>query len=138
MYAQIWIEEATRDFDRDWTYEIPENLADKIKPGCLVEVPFAKRKQPVRAYVYKVSEERPLSAKDLKLRDISGLLLPEPVVTLEMLELAREMRRRYFCSRGRALRTMVPATVTKVGDKKELAARLSDPASVIDMLAESE
>ena len=138
MYAQIWIEEATRDFDRDWTYKIPENLADKIKPGCLVEVPFAKRKQPVRAYVYKVSEERPPSAKELKLRDISGLLLPEPVVTLEMLELAREMRRRYFCSRGRALRTMVPATVTKVGDKKELAARLSDPASVIDMLAESE
>jgi primosomal protein N' (replication factor Y) len=138
MYAQIWIEEATRDFDRDWTYEIPENLAGKIKPGCLVEVPFARRKQPVRAYVYKVSQERPASSEELELRSISGLLLPEPVVTPEMLELAREMRRRYFCSRGRAVRTMVPATVTKVGDKKELAARLADPAAVIGMLAEDE
>ncbi|HHU07116.1 MAG TPA: primosomal protein N' [Clostridiaceae bacterium] len=138
MYAQVWIEEATRGFDRDWSYKIPEELIGKIKPGCLVEVPFARRKQPVRAYVYNVFAERPASAEELDLRSIANLVLPEPVVTSEMLELAREMRRRYFCSRGRAVRTMVPATVSTVGDRKELAARLSDPACVVDMLAEDE
>ncbi|MDI9460625.1 MAG: replication restart helicase PriA [Saccharofermentanales bacterium] len=138
MYAEVWLEEATRQFDRDWTYLVPPALADQIKPGCLVEVPFARRKQTVRGYIYRIVATPPADLGEIELRSISGLVNPRPLVTPELLELAREMRRRYFCSRGRAVRTMVPYVVTTVGDKKELAARLTDPDCVVEMLAADE
>ena len=138
MYAEVWIEEATRRFDRDWTYIIPTALEDKIKPGCLVEVPFARRKQPVRGYVYRVLEDIQPTEKNIEMRYIVGLLNPRPLLTPELLEVAREMRRRYFCSRGRAVRTMLPALITTVGDKKELAAKLTNPDEILQMLAEDE
>ena len=138
MYAKVWLNDATRSFDRDWTYLVPSELKAQIKVGAIVELPFARRKDLTRAYVAELTKEIPVDAKDLEIKEIARLVTEGPVITAELLQLAQEMRRRYFCSRGRAVRTMIPAAVTSVGDKKELAAKLSDPEQVILMLAEDE
>ena len=39
MYAEVWLEEATRQFDRDWTYLIPPALADQISPVVWLKSP---------------------------------------------------------------------------------------------------
>ncbi len=137
MYATVWLEEATRQYDKDWTYEVPENLQAVLEPGSLVEVPFGAKAKPVRGVVSAtMAEFEPDS--DFIVRAISRLLLPRPQVTGELLKLAAEMRRRYFCSRGRAIKTMVPSTVTDVGDLTGKGAYLTNPVLAEEMLSTGE
>jgi primosomal protein N' (replication factor Y) len=61
-----------------------------------------------------------------------------PLVTEEQLRLAREMRRRYYCSTADALKAMVPPTVIAIKDRSVLAARLSDPDEAGELLDSGE
>ena len=56
------------------------------------------------------------------------------MVTEEQVKLAFEMKRRYYCTVGDALDTMVPPTVLSVGDRRVKAARLVDMEEATELL----
>ena len=39
--AKVAVEKASYGFDRLYDYEIPPQLAGRVRPGCRVQVPFA-------------------------------------------------------------------------------------------------
>ncbi|NMB28588.1 MAG: hypothetical protein GX991_00835, partial [Clostridiaceae bacterium] len=116
--CQVVLANASRQFDREWTYGVPEELGEFIDVGSVVHVPFGTRKTPSRGFVTRFLPALPDQYDESKIRDVSNLLSDRPVVTEEQVKLAFEMKRRYYCTVGDALDTMVPPTVLSVGDRR--------------------
>lgn len=142
MIVRVVIAESTRAFDRPYDYLVPEHLTERIAVGQLVSVPFANRKQGTRAYVIEIPDEEKSAADDAgvkagkqkTLKMIDKVVEEVPLVGREQLILAREMRRRYFTSFGKALDTMVPPRIIDVGDKKVRHASLIDEDEALELL----
>lgn len=132
--CQVVLANASRHFDREWTYVVPEPLRESIDIGSVVYVPFGTRKTPSRGFVTRFLPELPDQYDEEKIRDISALLSDRPAVTEEQVKLAFEMKRRYYCTVGDALDTMVPPTVLSVGDRRVKAARLVDMDEATELL----
>lgn len=132
--CQVVLANASRHFDREWTYGVPEPLRESIDIGSVVHVPFGTRKTPPRGFVTRFLPELPDQYDEEKIRDISSLLSDRPAVTEEQVKLAFEMKRRYYCTVGDALDTMVPPTVLSVGDRRVKAARLVDMDEATELL----
>jgi primosomal protein N' (replication factor Y) len=86
-------------------YEIGPDLADRLRVGHVVHVPFGSRR--LTGYVLDVLEEPP---DDRKLRRISGLALPESMFGPEMVPLFRWIARYYAHPLGEVVRAGLPAS----------------------------
>ena len=137
-YCQVILADSARHFDREWTYRIPEAFETVVDIGSLVLVPFGTRKAPLRAFVVRFIESLPESYDEENIRAIDRLVTTQPVVTGEQIALAYEMKRRYYCTIGDAINTMVPPTVLSVGDREVKAARLVDTDVASDLLDSGE
>jgi primosomal protein N' (replication factor Y) (superfamily II helicase) len=92
--------------DRTFDYLVPAPLADRVRIGSLVRVPFGHRK--VRAIVVAI-DERPGVADDLL--EIAALVVDAPVAAPPMDELLDWLARRYVVTRGRAFDRVAPTRV---------------------------
>ena len=126
LFVNVHLANANRNFDSAWTYKIPRNIEDKITVWAAVQVPFASRSKVQRAYVTEILHELPAHLTPDKVKSVIALLTKEAVVTAEQIILAREMKRRYFCTIAEALDTMSPPYVLSSGSKSTLAAKLVD------------
>ncbi len=88
--------------DRAFTYLLPETLRPRVLPGCRVVVPFGSRR--LTGVVLRSHNEPP----DGPVREALRLLDNEPVLSEEMLALARWIAGYYCAPLGEVLRTMVP------------------------------
>ena len=134
--CQVVLRDATRAFDRVYTYRIPPELRDQLVVGCLAEVPFGKGNRPEAAFVTacrQLEEETPY-----QLKSVLRLLADRPVLRPDQIRLALHMKNRWLCSWGDALRCMVPAAVSAVREKVVRMAELIDPAEAASRLADSE
>jgi primosomal protein N' (replication factor Y) len=50
LFCRVVLKEATRQFDQEYTYAVPDELRSEIATGCLVEVPFGRGNRQVDAY----------------------------------------------------------------------------------------
>ena len=109
-----------------WTYRVPDELCERVQPGVRVRVPFGRRRQPLVGYVVRVHREPP----PVDARPLLETLDEEPLLSERMLELARAVARRYFCSLGQTLEAMLPAGVRLgVGSRRVRILHLvSDPS----------
>jgi primosomal protein N' (replication factor Y) len=89
---------------RAFTYRAPPALADQLVAGARVAVPFSGRK--LAAFVLGPAE-RPAFVS--RVRDVAGLLEPEPVFPPELLEFLRAAARYYLHPLGEVLRAAAPA-----------------------------
>ena len=55
-YAEVLIDQVTDALDRPFHYHIPPELQGKVKPGCLVKVPFGARR--CQGYVLRLLRSR--------------------------------------------------------------------------------
>ncbi len=99
-----------------FSYLIPSELQDSIKPGHLVDVPLRNREAiglVVEISGYKTDgKEDTGDLKDLKdLKEIIALPYPEPVLDKTLLDLARWMSDYYFCPLGITIRTLIPTGI---------------------------
>ncbi len=133
-FCQVVLANATRHFDREWTYRVPESLIASIDVGSAVYVPFGTRKTSSRGFVTQLFDTLPEQYDEHKIREVDSLFSERPVVTEEQVRLAFEMKRRYYCTVGDALNTMVPPTVLAVGDRRVKAARLIDTEEAMELL----
>ncbi|MDD2375731.1 MAG: primosomal protein N' [Eubacteriales bacterium] len=135
LYCRVVLKEATRQFDQEYTYAVPEELRSEIATGSLVEVPFGRGNRQVDAYCIALQSQPP---SDFYIKPLVKIKSDRPVLTDDQIELAVKMRERYLCTYGAALRCMTPSTVMSVGDRMVRFAALVDPTEAAARLSSGE
>jgi primosomal protein N' (replication factor Y) len=95
------------------TYEVPEFLRPLAVAGVRVRVGMGKRR--LTGVVVAVHDRRP---EGVNLRPVDEILDREPVVTEEILDLARFASDYYLAPLGEVLRAMLPGNLPPWGDRK--------------------
>jgi primosomal protein N' (replication factor Y) len=91
----------------NFTYSVPEELEEKIRPGCRVIVQFGSRK----LYSGIVCSLKQDEDNEGKYKTISDLLDTEPLVTEEQLRLWRWISDYYMCSMGEVMKAALPSAL---------------------------
>jgi primosomal protein N' (replication factor Y) len=95
------------------TYEVPAAWAPQAVPGVRARVEMGKRR--LTGMIVNVHRERP---EGVNLRPLGEILDREPVLTPELLDLARFTADYYMAPLGEAVRSMLPADLPPWGDRK--------------------
>ena len=66
LLAQVAVEGAVYHFDKLFTYQVPQSLAEKVRPGVRVMAPFGAGNRERVAMVFAVGEGDPEGLKPLR------------------------------------------------------------------------
>lgn len=88
-----------------FTYKVPDMMAEAIRPGCRVVVPFGRTK----FYTGIVAGLTPRRPEGLETKEISQLLDSEPIVRHPQMKFWEWIADYYLCSAGEVYRAAVPA-----------------------------
>jgi len=99
-----------------FTYRIPGNLLDKIKPGVRVIVPFGN-KNLYSGIVCNIHDREP-EVKNL--RNISSVPDLVPAINEMQLKLWLWISEYYLCSEGEVLKAALPSEASLTGYKPKL------------------
>lgn len=110
--------ELLNGFGKPLTYSVPERWQNQISVGCLVQVPLQSRT------VYGIVTSLVSTEYKGKTRPIFGLVGSQPVLSDELLQLARWMAFRYGSSLGAVLEGMVPVAVRRLVNSRSSARSL--------------
>lgn len=105
--AEVIVDVATYHVDRPFDYAVPESMQDLLEIGCRVKVPFGPRN--VLGFVVGIKEHTEVQQD--KLKPIAQLLDMEPVLTVEMLEIAKWLKQQTICFEIDALQVMLPSAL---------------------------
>lgn len=92
--------------DRTFTYRVPPELRERVRPGVRVTAPFRGRREV--GFVASLSDRSEVP-RVLDLLEADA----EPLLDEKLLELARWVAERYVCSWGEALAAALPSGVKK-------------------------
>lgn len=115
-FAQIAI---ALPVDRVFTYGVPERLEPEVAIGKRVFVPFAHRN--VVGYIVGFADHADVAG----VKELSGVIDADPMVSADLLALAKWMAAAYFCSWGEAIEAMMPGGIKK--GKTALGSRIKEP-----------
>lgn len=107
MIAQIIVDVSAYPVDRPFDYKVPSSMETLIEAGSRVKVPFGHRD--VLGFVVSLSEQTEVPLN--KIREISKLIDLEPVLTKEMLKMAKWMTHKTLCYEIDALQVMLPSAL---------------------------
>ena len=108
MFAKVIVGLNNPAMDKMFDYKVPEGL--EVCPGVRVIVPFGRRNAKTEGYVISLSEET--DVPEDKIKDILEVLDEgKATFTSELLELAKWMQERYFCTLNQCLQAMMPAGI---------------------------
>ncbi|MEA4813507.1 MAG: primosomal protein N' [Oscillospiraceae bacterium] len=102
--ARIAVSAATFSIDKPYDYLVPRSLADSLKPGERVTVPFGRGNRVCEGMILSVSDR----TSDKKLKSVLSALDESPVIDEGGIRLALWIRSRYFCTFYDAIKTMLP------------------------------
>lgn len=88
-----------------FTYKVPDMMAEAIRPGCRVVVPFGRTK----FYTGIVAGLTPRRPEGFETKEISQLLDSEPIVRHPQMKFWEWIADYYLCSPGEVFRAAVPA-----------------------------
>lgn len=88
-----------------FTYKVPDMMAEAIRPGCRVVVPFGRTK----FYTGIVVGLTPRRPEGFETKEISQLLDSEPIVRHPQMKFWEWIADYYLCSSGEVFRAAVPA-----------------------------
>ncbi len=111
LFASVALNRPVR---REFTYGVPTELEARVRPGSRVAVSFGSLRE--LGVVVSISSKTDVDAS--KVRPISRLLDDEPLVSPELVELARWIGVEYACSWGEALAAILPAALKSEGGRK--------------------
>lgn len=111
--AQIAVEGTAFHFDRLFDYRIPPELADKIKPGIRVLVPFGRGNRKIQGLVFYV-----LPSATPETKPILAVLDSEPVVDAEGFRIIEFLAETTFCSYYDALKCILPAGLEGIAQEE--------------------
>ena len=131
MYAVVAIKGLPMSIDSLYTYLIPEQLKDSVKPGLLCIVPFGSKKE-AEGMIMAVSDST--DCPEDKLKPLLRIGDDEPdmlSLSPDRLSLAIYIRERYFCTYWDAISLVLPfgkIVSRKVNRKREF----KDPLSKLE------
>lgn len=136
MYAKIITDIAHQDVDRIYTYGVPQELEETIKPGMRVIVPFGGRKA-IEGYVLDTASTS--SVDPVKLKYILSACDEYPALNPDQLELAKWMAQEYHCMRASILRLFLPAEMRggRINKKYRTMASLSEDEQALQKVLSS-
>lgn len=109
MIAEIILNSNAKQLNRVFDYQIPENLASKVKIGSRVLVPFSNRKVLEEGFVVNIKDTSPYQVKEINEVDETEY------INQENINLAKWMAKRYFCNISDCIKLMLPpGTTTKI------------------------
>lgn len=88
-----------------FTYKVPDMMAEAIRPGCRVVVPFGRTK----FYTGIVAGLTPRRPEGFETKEISQLIDSEPIVRHPQMKFWEWIADYYLCSAGEVFRAAVPA-----------------------------
>lgn len=122
--AQILLDSALPQLDHLFDYAVPPELADDIRVGQRVRVPFRSKERKTFGYVIGFTERSDFGGELSPIADIVTLV---PVLSAEVWRLARAVADRAGGSAGDILRLAIPTRQVRV-EKQHLAARAAAEA----------
>ena len=105
MIAEVILNSNAKQLNRVFDYQIPQELAPKIKLGARVLVPFSNRKELEEGFVINIKESSEYKVKSIA--DVNGVYLDE-----KNIKLASWMSKRYFCNISDCIKLMLPPGTT--------------------------
>ena len=103
-YANIIVDISHEKLDKTFQYLIPEELADEVRVGVLVDIPFGSRS--ITGYVVELTDEAEFDIDRLK--PIAGVKKGSVPIESQLIELAGWMRKNYGGTMNQALKTVIP------------------------------
>ncbi|MDD5040260.1 MAG: primosomal protein N' [Patescibacteria group bacterium] len=94
-------------------YEVPDALADDIRVGQLVSIPFRSSQRD--GVVIRLKETSPYART---IKQVATIIQPEPLLTDAQLKLAEWMAAYYFVSIGTVVKMMLPPLPKKTSTKR--------------------
>ncbi len=122
MIAEVCVDVAHSNVDKAYDYKCEEPPVI----GGRVTIPFGNRN--VQGIVLALKEQT--DAENLKY--IGAVLDKSPVITVQQLQLAGMMRKRYGCALSGALRLMLPAGLKRAGAKTTKIVRANVPLAQLE------
>src|SRR5436305_15005394 len=112
-YVRVVVDRAIR---RELDYSVPESLAGRVGVGSRVRVPF--RDKSALATVVAIPEQSEAHG----IRPIEAIIGDAPILSEQLLELARWMGAYYCCAIETVMRSLLPQVIRRaeVGWKKQL------------------
>ncbi|WP_342472881.1 primosomal protein N' [Metasolibacillus sp. FSL H7-0170] len=105
--AKVIVDVAAYPVDRPFDYIVPADWYDLIECGCRVKVPFGPRN--VLGFVVELGSETDVPLD--KIKPVAQVLDMEPVLTEEMLALAKWLKKETICYEIDALQVMLPSAL---------------------------
>lgn len=105
-YADVIIDIAHEKVDRVFQYRIPAFLAEAVKPGVQVRVPFGKGNQERTGYVVDISEEADYPLE--KMKAVSAVDEQGMSVEGRQIRIAYWLKSNYGSTTIAALKTVLP------------------------------
>ena len=102
--ARIAVSNVPYAADRLYTYLIPGELRELLRPAMRVTVPFGRGNRRSEGFVMDIQAGEVLSTY----KPIAGVLDDAPLMDGELLRLVKWMKARYFCTYYDAIKTVLP------------------------------
>jgi len=110
MYASVLVEIISKNINKTFTYEIPNNM--NVQIGIRVQVPFGK--QIVEGFVVDITNVKP----EYETKEIIKAIDTKPVLNEEMLELGKYISNKTLCTLTNSYQTMLPKALKAKNDVK--------------------
>jgi len=103
LIADAAVSGTAYSFDMLFSYAVPENMRDSLKPGCRIFVPFGRANIKRTAFVMRMRDGDSSTLKSVIMQADEI-----PVVSQELIQLAFYLHDNTFCSYYDAVKTMLP------------------------------
>ncbi|MFQ5824012.1 MAG: primosomal protein N' [bacterium] len=113
-----------------FTYHVPVDLRDVAQIGCRVIAPLGARR--LTGFIIEFKEDSNLK----ELKDLYDILDSEPLVSNEIIQLAKWISEYYICSLGEALKSSIPSTFL-MASKKYVAPLVDQVEEIAGKIAAS-
>ena len=126
-YANIIVDISHEKLDKTFQYLIPQELAEEVRVGVLVDIPFGYRS--ITGYVVELTNEAEFD--ESRLKPIIGVKKGSVPIESQLIALAGWMRKNYGGTMNQALKTVIPIKQkTKAIEKKILKLILSKEEAI--------
>ncbi|MFM8478121.1 MAG: DEAD/DEAH box helicase family protein, partial [Planctomycetaceae bacterium] len=105
--------------ERPYTYRVPESLRGLLQPGQRVLAPLGRSNRSSTGYCVDVRASQATQNRG-PLKELLGLLDPEPLLDPAMLSLTHWIGERYLCGWGQVLDSVIPAGVRHKSGTREV------------------
>ena len=132
MFAEIIIDISNENLDRRFSYRVPEQFEDILRPGMVVRVPFGNADRPRKGYVVDLKEK--CDYQPDKIKEIREVITSEETTEGRLIALAAWIRENYGSTMIQALKTVMPVQEQVHRREKQTLVLQEDPRKVEQIL----